>query len=116
MSTMNISACADIVIPNGTADSNTVSMYEQYSDADYITIMAPSALAAGESGTIMVSFDGTTWFTLSNNVSDISYPVASKAIEYVTFSAPYFKLHVTGASGTVAATRTFKMWKAWRGC
>lgn len=115
MSTMNVTNCADVVITNGTNVSNTVLANEQYSDAEYITLYAPSGLVAGEAGVIQVSYDGgTTWHTLNNNVGDVSYPAASKAIEYITFTAPAFRLSVT--TGNVAATRTFKMTKAWRGC
>lgn len=115
MSTMNFAKCVDLVIPSGTNVSNSVKANEQYGDADYIMIYAPSGLVAGEAGVIQVSYDeGTTWHTLNNNVGDVTYPAASKAIEYVSFSAPMFRLSVS--SGNVAATRTFKMTKSWRGC
>lgn len=115
MSAMNISNCPDITIPNGTSVSNTVLAHSVYADADYITLYAPAGLVAGEAGVIQISNDdGVTWFTLNNNVSDVSYPVASKAIEYVTFAASAFRLSVS--VGNVAADRVFKMTKAWRGC
>ncbi len=115
MSSINISTCPDITIPNGTNVSNSVKAVEVYGDAEYITLYAPAGLVAGEAGVIQISMDeGVTWFTLNNNVSDVSYPAANKAIEYVTFSAPMFRLSVT--AGNVVADRAFKMTKAWRGC
>ncbi len=98
----------DLVILINTDVSRTVNSEEESWDADLIGIIAPASAEATE---IEVSADAVTFVPLNDGTNDVAGPAASKAVEYDSFSFPYWRLKAPG--GNVAATRTFKCYKTW---
>lgn len=100
--------CEDLVITSGGTTSRSVETAAETIDAWYLNIQAPATLA--ETCTIEVSHDNSTWTTLNNGVSDVYTPTAGKGGIYENLSFPYFRIK---SATTTAATRTFKLSKAW---
>lgn len=101
----------DLVIPNGTQVSNILQADRQYSDADGITLHAPTALDA-TTFTIQVSNDrnatvSSTWRTLQigDPAADASPPLAGRSRYYQDLS--YFAAFRLASSAPVAADRTW---------
>lgn len=108
----SITRCADIVIPNGTADSNVIKAREVYDDAILLMLVGPTVLDA-HTYVIQVCDDPDAavpvWSNWNNGTSDIAPPAASKATTYPGLAGRGFRIH--DSTGNVAADRTWNLYK-----
>lgn len=102
---------SDIVIPNGTADSNEILLAE-YVDAISIGIIGPAALDAFVFTLVVSDVSGGTFVNLEQVVgTDAAPPLVAKARVYAELvNFPVFRIH---SSSNVAAARTWKAFKYW---
>jgi hypothetical protein len=104
----------DLIIPNGTAVSQTIDWQQDMFDAEAFTIQAPHVLDA-VTLTMQVSSDGVNFGTLKDLTGTaIKVPSAiDDAICYngVVSAIKFFRLL---ASGNVAADRHFSLVKSYR--
>jgi len=105
-----IAACPNLVVTNGTAASNAVPAKANYSDAETLTIFAPSTLDAG-TNTLEVepTETGTSFVTLQSGGADINI-AAGKAVVLTEIAWKQIRVK---CGNNQTADRTFQMVKQW---
>lgn len=93
----------DLVIPIGTAESNAVSLEQQYIHS--LCLWSPAVLP--ETVTVYVSPGGSVWQPLFSNGVAVTVPVSAAPV-LSAGPAPWRSVKLVSA-GNVAAARTFQL-------
>jgi hypothetical protein len=117
MSSLMMTAGPDLVIPINTAVSNSINWLGDMFDAEALGIQAPAVMDA-HNFIIQVSQDGATWGDLQDlTATPVKAPSSANiGMMYNGIIAAFPYMRIKDNSGNVAAERTFKTHKMWRGC
>lgn len=102
----------DVVLAAGTTDID-INYERDYFDAESITFQAPTY---AETLSFQGSLDGSVFVSMKDGAGNSISPPATDEMKVYNGIFPPLKTLRIHSTSAVAADRTFKVIKSWRGC